>query len=290
MFVATSMTHEEIQGNVVRRETLGQLRLTESVYQPGLSIGVHCHSSAIFGLILRGYLQQQSSLVTMNCCSGSVFYNPPEIPHTNLVNDLGARCVYLELSPQWLERVDLSGSPLKDPALCPNSRIRSLTRRIYTEWLGKDDLMSLMLEGLSCELVAELFRAKKESTGRRPPVWLTRVRDLIECRFADPPSLSELSVEAGFHRVHVARQFRRHYGMTIGEFVRHRRVEFARDKLCNSNLSIVDIALEAGFAHQAHFTTVFRKLTGMTPRQYCAEMGAARRMKARSELGFPSSD
>ena len=269
---------------------LGQLRLTESLYQPGLSIGAHSHSSAIFGLILRGCLQQQSSLVTMTCSSGSVFYNPPEIPHTNLVNDLGARCVYLELSPQWLERVDLSGSPLKDPALCPNSRIRSLARRIYAEWLAKDDVTSLVVEGLSCELVTELFRVQKQSTGRRPPMWLTRVRDLIECRFADPPSLSGLSAEAGVHQVHVARQFRKHYGMTIGEFVRHRRIEFARDKLCNSNLSIVDIALEAGFAHQAHFTTVFRKLTGMTPGQYCAAMGAPRRMKARSALGFPSPD
>jgi AraC family transcriptional regulator len=285
-----AVAHEEIQGNVVRRETLGQLRLTESVYQPGLSIGVHAHSSAIFGLILHGYLQQQSSLVTMACSSGSVFYNPPEIPHTNLVNDQGARCVYLELSPQWLERVDLSGSPLKDPALCPNSRIRSLARRIYSEWLAKDDVTSLMVEGLSCELVGELFRAQKVSTGRRPPAWLTRVHDLIESRFADPPSLSDLSVESGVHQVHVARQFRRHYGLTIGEFVRHRRVEFARDRLCNSNSSIVDIALEAGFAHQAHFTTVFRRLTGMTPGQYCAAMGAPRRTKSRSASGFASTD
>jgi AraC family transcriptional regulator len=275
------MTHEGIQGNVIRKETLGHLRLTESVYQPGLSISAHSHSCAIFGLILEGYLQQQSSLVTLTCSSGSVFYNPPEIPHTNLVNSLGARCVYLEISPEWLGRVDLTGPPLKDPAMCPNSRIRSLARRVYAEWLTKDDLSEFMMEGLSCELVTELFRAQKESKGSKPPMWLRRVRDLMESSFAEPPTLSDLSVQAGVHQVHVARQFRRHYGMTIGEFVRHRRVEFARDKLRNSNLSIVEIALEAGFAHQAHFTTVFRKVMGMTPGRYCATMDLPRGKKSR---------
>jgi AraC family transcriptional regulator len=278
------MAHTGIQGHVVRQETLGHLRLTESQYQPGVSIAAHSHSCAIFGLILSGYFQQQSSLVTLTCPSGSVFYNPPEIPHTNLVSELGARCVYLEISPEWFNRLDLAGPPLEDPAMCPNSRIRSVARRIYSEWLGKDNLTPLMMEGLSCELVTELFRAQKESHGSRPPVWLGRVRDLMASRFTDPPSLSELSAEAGVHQVHVARQFRRHYGMTIGEYVRHRRVEFALDKLRNTDWSIVDIALEAGFAHQAHFTTVFRKLTGMTPRQYCAEMGVSRRSRAKNLL------
>jgi AraC family transcriptional regulator len=278
------MGHEEIQGNVVRKEALGQLRLTESKYRPGTSIGTHSHGASIFGLILSGYFQQQSALVTLACSSGSVFYNPAGIPHTNLVNGSGAHCVYLEISPQWLERVDLPGRPPGDPVMCTNSRILSVARRIYAEWISKDDLTPLMMEGLSCELVSELFRAQKESDSSRPPVWLSRVRELVECRFADPPPLAELSAEAGVHQVHVARQFRKHYRMTIGEFVRHRRIEFALDKLRHSDWSIVDIALEAGFAHQAHFATVFRKLTGLTPRRYCLEMGVSRRAKSRNGL------
>ena len=68
----------------------------------------------------------------------------------------------------------------------------------------------------------------------------------------------------------MARQFRKYYGLTIGEFVRQsRRVEFARNRLRYSDMPIVEIALEAGFAHQSHFRDeVFKKLMGVTPRQY----------------------
>jgi AraC family transcriptional regulator len=271
--------HAEIQGNVLRMELLGQFRLTESYYRPGLRIGSHAHRCAVFGFILDGFLEQKSSLVDLCCPSGSVFYNPPEVPHTNLTNDSGARCVYMELSPDWLNRADAAGPPLRDPASWPNTRLRSLARRIYAEWVAKDDLTPLMMEGLACELVAELFRARNAVDGPQPPAWLERVRDLVRSSFVEPPSLSELSVEAGVHQVHVARQFRKYYGVTIGEFVRQTRVEFARSRLCSSDSPMVEIALEAGFAHQAHFTTVFKKLMGVTPRQYCRAVGTPHRRK-----------
>jgi AraC family transcriptional regulator len=80
--------------------------------------------------------------------------------------------------------------------------------------------------------------------------------------------LSELAIEAGVHQVHLARQFRKYFGVTVGEMVRQTRVEFARKRLLRGDSPIVEIAIEAGFAHQAHFTTVFKKLMGVTPRQY----------------------
>jgi AraC family transcriptional regulator len=276
---STMNNHAEIQGNVVRTEMLGQFRLTESYYRPGLRIGTHAHRCAVFGFILDGFLGQKSELVDLNCPGGSVFYNPPEVPHTNLVNQLGARCMYMEIPPDWLSRSDAAGAPPRDPAIWPNPRVQSVARRIYAEWLAKDDVTPLMMEGLACELVTELFRARVAVEGPQAPPWLDRLYELLRNNFIDPPRLSQLSAEAGVHQVHVARQFRKYYGLTIGEFVRQTRVEFARNRLRNSDTPIVEIALEAGFAHQSHFTTVFKKLMGVTPRQYCAAVGNAHRRK-----------
>jgi AraC family transcriptional regulator len=272
-------THAEIQGNVVRTELFGPFRLTESHYRPGLCIGTHAHRCAVFGFILDGVLQQKSDLVDLCCSGGSVFYNPPEVPHTNLINQLGARCMYMEIPPDWLSRWDVAGAPPRDPSLWPNPRIHSLARRIYAEWLAKDDVTPLMMEGLACELVTELYRARAAMEGPQAPPWLERLHDLLRSNFVNPPRLSQLSIEAGVHEVHVARQFRKYYGLTIGEFVRQTRVEFARNRLRNSDMPIVEIALEAGFAHQAHFTTVFKKVMGVTPRQYCSAAGSTNRRK-----------
>jgi AraC family transcriptional regulator len=257
-----------MQGSAIRTEPLGYLRLTESSYRPGLRIESHSHRSAVFGLILDGLLEQTSSKVNMCCPAGSVFYNPPDIPHTNRIDKTGARCVNLEVSPEWFNRADLDEPLVGDPLVCPGPRIQLLAKRIYAEWLGKDNLTSLMIEGLTCELVSELIRGKTLPAERRAPAWLERVRDQLRSTYVDPPSLHELSSEAGVHQVHVARQFRKYYGMSIGEFVRQTRVEVARMKLCDGKLSMVEIALETGFAHQAHFITVFKKVMAMTPRQY----------------------
>jgi AraC family transcriptional regulator len=272
-------THAEIQGNVVGTAMLGPFRLTESRYQPGLWIDSHAHRCAVFGFILDGFLEQKSSHVDLYCPSGSVFYNPPEIPHTNLTNDSGAHCIYMEIPPDWLDRAGAAGTPLQDPASCPSTRIRSLARRIYSEWVSSDDLSPLMMEGLACEVVVELFRARSAGEGPKAPPWLERIRELVQTRFVEPPSLSELAVEAGVHQVHLARQFRKYFGVTIGELVRQTRVEFARKRLLRGDSAIVEIAFEAGFAHQAHFTTVFKKLMGVTPRQYCVAARAVRRKK-----------
>jgi AraC-like DNA-binding protein len=67
------------------------------------------------------------------------------------------------------------------------------------------------------------------------------------------------------HHVHLAREFRRHFGCTIGQFMRQRRVEFGSHRLTASTDSLAEIAFDAGFADQSHFANVFRGLVGMSP-------------------------
>jgi AraC family transcriptional regulator len=88
---------------------------------------------------------------------------------------------------------------------------------------------------------------------------------LIRARFADPPRLDSIAEEVGVHPVHLAREFRRAYGCSIGEWVRHLRVEYACQALSSSTLPLATIAATAGFADQSHFTRVFRLLTSVTP-------------------------
>jgi AraC-like DNA-binding protein len=65
--------------------------------------------------------------------------------------------------------------------------------------------------------------------------------------------------------MHFAAQFRVATGLRPHEFLLQRRVEHAQSLLLNSRMPLVEIALEAGFKTQAHFTTVFARLAGDTP-------------------------
>jgi AraC family transcriptional regulator len=91
------------------------------------------------------------------------------------------------------------------------------------------------------------------------------VREVLRTHFANPPKLAELANLAGVHPAHLSRSFHSHYSCTIGGYVRQLRVEFACRQLAQTDEPIAEIALEAGFAHQAHFSTAFKRQTGRTP-------------------------
>jgi AraC-like DNA-binding protein len=56
--------------------------------------------------------------------------------------------------------------------------------------------------------------------------------------------------------------------MTMVDFIRQLRVDFARERLQRSDTPLVDIALSAGFPSQAYFSTTFKQETGLTPGKY----------------------
>jgi AraC-like DNA-binding protein len=68
--------------------------------------------------------------------------------------------------------------------------------------------------------------------------------------------------------VHFAAVFRRHYGCSVGEYLRRRRVHRARQRLAETDLPLAEIATEAGFADQSHLTRMFKRFVGLTPGQY----------------------
>ena len=107
--------------------------------------------------------------------------------------------------------------------------------------------------------------------GRALQKWrLKRVVEYVDIHMSNKITLSELAAVAGLSRMHFASQFRMATGLRPHEFVLRRRVQQAEELLRNSRMAIVEIALTVGFQTQAHFTTVFKRFAGCTPRQWRA--------------------
>jgi AraC family transcriptional regulator len=258
----------DIQGNVRRVERLGDLTLTDTRYSPRLRLYPHAHALACFGFVLAGRFSEEFPVRTISCTGRAVFFRPPELVHENQVSTSGARCFYLEVSRRWLEHVEEYGALPKESMSFEGGALRRLANCLYAQWQEMDDLAPLAIEGLACEMAAEFCRSVRVKLEPSPPRWLKQVYELLRCRFSESLALAQISGEVGVHPVHLAREFRRYYGTTIGQFRRKCRIDFACNKLANSRLPIVRISLDAGFAQQAHFTTVFKRVTGLTPHQY----------------------
>jgi AraC-like DNA-binding protein len=99
---------------------------------------------------------------------------------------------------------------------------------------------------------------------------LKRAIDYIDDHLADKISLLDLAAVAGLSRMHFASQFRVATGLRPHEFLLRRRIRRAEELLQSGTMTIVEIALNVGFRTQAHFTTVFKRFVGHTPRQWHA--------------------
>jgi AraC family transcriptional regulator len=106
------------------------------------------------------------------------------------------------------------------------------------------------------------------SSGGLPPNRLRFVLDHIHSHLETRLELAELAAKARMSPQHFANLFRRSMGRAPHEYVVHERIERAKRLLAETTEPLMDVAFEVGFANQSHFTDVFHRLTGMTPRRY----------------------
>jgi AraC family transcriptional regulator len=144
-----------------------------------------------------------------------------------------------------------------------------LAWRLAGELRASDAAAPLAAEGFALELLAATTReTRTERAPGRPPAWLRSAEELLRARLADRIGLGQLAEAVGVHPTYLARAFRAHYGLSVGEYGRRLRLAWAAAELARTDTPLAEIAASAGFADQSHFTRVFRRQVGTTPARY----------------------
>jgi len=131
------------------------------------------------------------------------------------------------------------------------------------EPLARDTLILRLAEGL---LAADPSLPTAGRPRRLDLPALGRARDVLDSRLTVVHS-AEIERVTGLTRYELARQFRAAYGTSPYRYSLLRRLDFARDGLRRGE-RMVEVALAAGFADQAHFTRMFASTYGMPPGRY----------------------
>lgn len=103
--------------------------------------------------------------------------------------------------------------------------------------------------------------------GKMPAGKLKQVLLFIEDNLSEDLSLADIAGVAGLSVSHCKTLFRASIGLSIHQYVIRRRVERAASLLQESDLSISQVALETGFAHQSHLAMHMRRLLGTSPKR-----------------------
>ncbi|MFJ7108538.1 helix-turn-helix domain-containing protein [Pseudomonas sp. NPDC098740] len=125
----------------------------------------------------------------------------------------------------------------------------------------------LALEQRAVEFVG-LMNPKTNTAQRVTPRVFTQVLDQIAEQFHEPLTLQQLAATYGQNELRFLRDFTRAIGLTPHAYLVEVRLQAARRMIEHTDLSLADIALYAGFAHQSHMGSAFRKYLAMTPSQY----------------------
>lgn len=96
---------------------------------------------------------------------------------------------------------------------------------------------------------------------------VVRAREVINDRYGEDVSLTELGRLAGLSPFHLVRVFEKQLGITPHGYLTQTRVERAKIRLAGTE-RIADIAVECGFSDQAHLTRLFKRQLGITPGKY----------------------
>lgn len=189
-------------------------------------------------------------------------------------------CVFIRIAkPLLIEFENVQCWPGEDgswgPAIIPGED-HSLLRfcdALVAESKRPDIATPRAIESLASLLLVELARRAPERRG--PSTWvsltprqLRKVEQFVESELHRDIPLSEMAGVLNYSPHYFCRVFKRAVGASPHQFVLLRRVERAKGLLSGSELDLSKIALEAGFANQSHFGTIFRKLAGTTPKRY----------------------
>ncbi len=146
------------------------------------------------------------------------------------------------------------------------SRALDAAFRAPLDPLGVDSLVVALAEGL---LAGERSGAARPIPPRVDVRAVERARQFLDAEKTRVVRSWELESVTGLTRYELARQFRTLLGTSPYRYLLMRRLELARE-LIHRSRPLVEIAGEAGFADQAHFTRAFRAAFGLTPARYRA--------------------
>jgi len=123
---------------------------------------------------------------------------------------------------------------------------------------------------VAIELLDQLIERGKLSSSL-----VERLISFTELHYADPLALKTIAERFGLSAAYLGKLFRERTGNTYSRYLNELRVRKAKILLEAGEMRLKDVARAVGFAEPGYFHSVFRKVAGIAPNEYCKPAEAA---------------
>lgn len=219
------------------------------------------HSHSDFEIIItlfgkgKTIIGDREILVT----SGSVTVIPPETPHRHKAVGKFSD-MFIQFSDSLLPREVLS---FRDET----KTVETLSKMIYTNWLKKERNHKAISENLMGALYEYIIKFRKSSSRYD---FVESFKNALALGLSNPEfSISDAAKQIGVSFDYMRHCFKEETGVTPLEYLTSLRIRQA--KRCfrtNRTYSVSYVARLCGFSDQYYFSRCFKKITGISPKDY----------------------
>ena len=259
-----------------RDETLPFIEARSIQDGRGICYARHSHETFSIGAVMGGRSTYLNGKVLESISVGAVVViNPEDVHACNPVGDQPWSYRMLYVDVPWLTNLQ------HELGFSPNLDLRAFSTSMTTEpvlFAGLNRLYGILTdehaEHLQKDSAAVAFFSEVQqmldpapSLTRDANHKLIRAAEFISENFTRSLKLDEICTAADLSASYLIRAFNKHYGMTPHAYLINRRIQYSREQLMRGR-TIADVALDAGFADQAHFQRAFKQFVAATPGQY----------------------
>ncbi|MBX7248127.1 MAG: helix-turn-helix transcriptional regulator [Caulobacteraceae bacterium] len=231
----------------------GDLEVAAARYAPASAQAAHVDERSRITALMAGSLVEDTAGGAALLEPGALLYKSNDVSHEDRVSPDGAATVSLVFA--------------REDGFTPGPgtwRARRTPGGLRAFAALMDAALAKRPNGVHAA-AADLLAAVDEGAGRRkPPRWLARLKDDLECAGLSSVDVAGAARSAGCHPAHASRLFRAAYGLSITDHGQVHAMRRAHERLARGD-SLSDVAQGAGFYDQSHMNRVFVRISGATP-------------------------
>lgn len=225
--------------------------------------GMHYHENPHLCFLLQGSDIESRNNLSYQRNTGDIYFYYAGEKHASVTRKNISKHTNIEFEKIFLEKYRFAESQI-ETTVKNNLDAKFLILKIQQEMLIDDNWSHLTIQ----TLLLNLIEFSRKSPNEFVPKWVHILRNLLNDRWNEPITLSELSLATETHPVTISKHFRKYFSCTLGEYLRKLKVDKSIPLIKNSQKSLTEIAHYCGFTDQSHFTKTFKQMTGFLPKEF----------------------
>lgn len=253
------------------KDRSGDSNFVSIIMSSNMRFPPHLHAYVELAYVIEGNIDVTINEASRNLQKGDIGVSFPNDIHS-YNTETASKIMLFIFSPEIISSYFSSrmDKTLEDPFILKNSMDKEVTfllDMLHEEY--KKLWNKYVIKGLLYTIIGKLdenFTLKSSSLSCNNTI--QNLLRYIESHYHENITLQSMAKDLGFSKFYLSRIFKNRIGYQFNDYVNRLRINMAQRLLCETDLSILNIAMDCGFESQRNFNRTFKEYTNSTPTEF----------------------